>query len=126
MATDRRWAALCVSLKFLSGRYGQCPVAAPKPPSPIVSGALPTSRGMRPVMGPPFAAAAGVLSVWLAPALALSTVQPSGGVMPWTCPNAGATESAAAVMTSANKSRNRRVEPRLFPVCGQGAIRPTQ
>ena len=33
------------------------------PPSPMSSGELPTSRGIRPVMGPPLAAAARVTSV---------------------------------------------------------------
>jgi hypothetical protein len=48
---------------FYSGRsYGHCTGAA-NPPSPIVSGAVPTSRGIRPVMGPPLVEEAGVTSV---------------------------------------------------------------
>jgi PPOX class probable F420-dependent enzyme len=44
------------------GRYGHC-TGAVDPPSPTVSGALPTSRGIRPVIGPPLAEEAGVTSV---------------------------------------------------------------
>jgi hypothetical protein len=60
------------------GLAGQAGVS--KPPSPTVSGALPTSLGIKPKIGPPLAAEAGVMSVWLAPSLAIPTQR--NGVMP--------------------------------------------
>ena len=55
----------------LVGRgYGAGQAGVSNPPSPIVSGALPTSRGIRPVIGPMLVADAGVVSVRLAPSAA--------------------------------------------------------
>jgi hypothetical protein len=72
------------------GLAGQAGVS--KPPSPIVSGELPTSCGIRPEIGPPLAAEAGVVSVRLAPSSATPTQR--RGVMPWTC---GRSPGSAAV-----------------------------
>jgi hypothetical protein len=45
--------------------------AASLPPSPTVSGEFPVSRGIKPEIGPPLAAAAGVSSVAFAPVLSV-------------------------------------------------------
>src|SRR5215218_1973108 len=97
------------------GLAGQAGVS--NPPSPTVSGALPTSRGIRPEIGPPLAAEAGVVSVWLAPSLAVPTQR--RGVMPWTCAAAGLAGSSAiplatASATSTALDRCRRVLPLII------------
>src|SRR3989442_7499257 len=78
------------------------------PPSPTCKGAFPTSLGMRPTIGPPLAAAAGVLSVWLAPALSGATHR--SGVMPWTCPSA-----VPADMAASDTARMTPITKRLMP-----------
>src|SRR5215216_2657374 len=80
------------------GLAGQAGVS--NPPSPTVSGALPTSRGIRPEIGPPLAAEAGVVSVWLTPSLAVPTQR--RGVMPWTCAAAGLAGSSAIPLATAS------------------------
>jgi hypothetical protein len=80
------------------GLAGQAGVS--NPPSPVVSGALPTSLGIRPEIGPPFAAEAGVVSVWLAPSLTVPTQR--RGVMPWTCAAAGLAGSSAIPIATAS------------------------
>src|SRR6266540_2686062 len=80
------------------GLAGQAGVS--NPPSPTVSGALPTSLGIRPEIGPPLAAEAGVVSVWLAPSLAMPTQR--RGVMPWTCAMAGLAGSSAIPLATAS------------------------
>jgi hypothetical protein len=99
------------------GLAGQAGVS--NPPSPLVSGALPTSLGIRPEIGPPFAAEAGVVSVWLAPSSAVPTQR--RGVMPWTCAVAGLAGSSAIPLATASATitaldRLREVLPPTIPI----------
>jgi ABC-2 type transport system ATP-binding protein len=104
------------------GLAGQAGVS--NPPSPIVSGALPTSLGIRPEIGPPFAADAGVVSVWSAPSSTMPTQR--SGVMPWTCAMAGLAGSRAIPLATASATitalhRLRAVLPPTIPIdllCG--------
>jgi hypothetical protein len=57
------------------------------PPSPMSRGEFPTSRGIRPVIGPPLEVAAAVESVASAPSGPFPTHR--SGVMPCTCATAG-------------------------------------
>src|SRR5207247_6427466 len=71
-------------------------------------GALPTSRGMRPVIGPPFAADAGVSFVRLAPSKETPTQR--SGVMPWTWALATPAKAPLRMTTRPKLARIRRIE----------------
>src|SRR5215831_6980036 len=87
---------------------GHC-TGAVKPPSPTVRGAFPTSRGISPVIGPPFVADAGVESVWFAPALLGTTLHCNSGVMPCTCAEAGAANTRPPTPTIVAAKSSRRI-----------------
>src|SRR6266536_217409 len=83
--------------------YGAGQAGVSNPPSPTVSGALPTSLGISPVIGPPLAAAAGVVSVRSAPSVVVPTQR--NGVMPCTWATAGAAGSTASPPAIASATR---------------------
>ena len=84
--------------------YGQLPSVAPDPPPPPPMFPLPTSLGIRPVIGPPLASSAGVPFVPLPPALGFACPQSFIGVTPCTWAEAAGatinTRSAANIIIS--------------------------
>jgi hypothetical protein len=70
------------------------------PPSPMFNGELPTALGIKPEIGPPSSAVAGVMSVRLAPSS--STPTQRSGVMPCTWPVAEPAGSSATPLAIAS------------------------
>jgi hypothetical protein len=102
----------------LERTYRQTGTGAFLPPSPPVSGALPVSRGIRPVIGPPMASSAGPPFVALPPVTVLSTPVQARlfrGVTPCTCADAAGRAANINNRTNTSKSIDRRIGFSHFP-----------